>query len=86
MNRRLQFSAFWIFKNLNQFLQNKCAFSLFFFLPFSVKQEADGSVPKALLLHSGAVGSALWPVFLPECAKIPQEVGRGLRLPLWMFS
>lgn len=80
MNRRLQFSAFWIFKNLNQLLQNKCIFSLF--LPLSVKQKADGSVPKALLLHSGALCSVFWPVLMPECVKTPQDVGRELRLPL----
>lgn len=59
---------------------------IFTFLPLPVKQKADGSVPKALLLRSGAAGSVLWPVFLPECVKTPQDVGRGLRLPLGMFS
>lgn len=29
MNQSLQFSAFWILKNLNPFLQNKCIFSVF---------------------------------------------------------
>jgi len=54
--------------------------------PLSVKPQTNGSMPTVLPSRSGAEGLVLQSAFPPESEETPQDVGRQLRLPLWMAS